>query len=45
MAMSGMPMRAMTEEEIVAAAVADPDARAMTVEQLGKAGPAHKNAA
>jgi putative transcriptional regulator len=31
------PMRAMTEEEIVAAAVADPDARAMTVEQLGSA--------
>ena len=31
------PMRPMTEEEIVAAAVADPDARAMTVEQLGSA--------
>jgi putative transcriptional regulator len=28
------PMRPMTEEEIVAAAAADPDARPMTVEQL-----------
>jgi putative transcriptional regulator len=31
------PMRPMTEEEIVAAAAADPDARPMTVEQLRSA--------